>query len=108
MVKKTSPLISKSLESVSHRSTPWHAVSVVTGRWGCEAAQALRNERFLSANAPQLPLARCTSRESCTCSYKHHRDRRNQPRRHDEILGIRRAGHVPNERRTDRGRRWDD
>ena len=108
MVKKTPSLISKSLESVSHRSTPWHAVSVVTGRWGCEAAQALRHARFLSADAPQLPLAQCASRESCSCSYKHHRDRRGQPRRHDEILGIRRAGHLANERRIERGRRWDD
>lgn len=108
MIKKTPPLAPKKLEPVSHRSTPWHAVSVVTGRWACEAAQSLRNARFLSADAPPLPLAQCASRESCSCAYKHHRDRRGQPRRRDELLGIRRAGLVNNERRTERGRRWDD
>jgi hypothetical protein len=108
MIKKTPPLTSKNVDSVSHRSTPWHAVSVVTGRWGCEAAQCLRNVRFLSADAPPLPLAQCASRESCSCSYKHHRDRRGQPRRRDELLGMRRAGYVANERRMERGRRWDD
>ena len=108
MIKKTPPLKIKIPEPASLRSTPWHAVSVVTGRWGCDAAQCLRNQRFLSADAPPLPLAQCASRESCSCSYKHHRDRRGQPRRRDELLGIRRAGHVPNERRVERGRRWDD
>jgi hypothetical protein len=107
MIKKPQ-LIAKTGASVSQRSTPWHAVSVVTGRWGCEAAQALRSARFLSAGAPSLPLGHCASRESCSCSYKHHRDRRGQPRRHDEILGIRRGGLVPNERRVVGGRRWDD
>jgi len=108
MIKKTAPPTAKKIEPVSHRSTPWHAVSVVTGRWACEAAQGLRNGRFLSADAPLLPLAECASRESCSCSYKHHRDRRGQPRRRDELLGIWRAGNVSNERRSERGRRWDD
>jgi len=108
MFRKTPPLTPKNSESVSHRSTPWHAVSVVPGRWCCEAADSLRNVRFLSADAPQLPLPQCASRESCSCAYKHHRDRRGQPRRRDELLGMPRAGYVPNERRMARGRRWDD
>lgn len=109
MVKKTPATpAAKGLVSVSHRSTPWHAVSVATGAWACEAAHALCSARFLSADAPHLPLAQCASRESCSCSYRHHRDRRGQPRRHDDLLGIRRAGLRPNERRTEPGRRWDD
>jgi hypothetical protein len=108
MIKKTTALTPKKIDPVAQRSTPWHAVSVVTGRWSCEAAQCLRSARFLSADAPSLPLADCISRESCSCSYKHHRDRRGQPRRRDELLGMHRAGLVSNERRNDRGRRWDD
>jgi hypothetical protein len=38
-------------------TNPWHAVSVVCGRHGCPPAQRLAQERFLSGQAPKLPLA---------------------------------------------------
>ena len=38
------------------RKETWHAVSIVTPNSCCEAAQALRNHRFLSKDAPRLPL----------------------------------------------------
>jgi hypothetical protein len=40
--------------------------------------------------------------------YKHHVDRRGQPRRKDDALGIRRMAPVLNDRRVARGRREDD
>lgn len=90
------------------RSTPWHAVSVTTGRWCCEAARGVLDARFLSREAPRLPLTHCSAPEACTCAYKHHADRRGSPRRKDDIRGIWRAGCEPNERRTLKGRREDD
>ena len=91
-----------------HRSTPWHAVSVVPGRWCCDAARGLGTGRFLSRDAPRLPLAQCLEPHSCSCAYKHHADRRGPPRRKDELSGLRRTGYVPNDRRVTRGRREDD
>jgi hypothetical protein len=93
---------------VSQRSSPWHAVSIVAGQWSCASAQASSGMRYLSAVAPRLPLARCDAPESCSCSYKHHGDRRVQPRRRDELVGLRRKGYVAQERRVKRGRREDD
>jgi hypothetical protein len=95
-------------KAAAHRSTPWHAVSVVTGRWCCDAARSFIGTRFLSREAPRLPLAQCSAAEACSCSYRHHPDRRTTPRRKDEAMGIRRMAPVPNERRGDRGRRADD
>ena len=92
-----------------HRSTPWHAVSVVAGPSCCEAARTLSPTRYLSREAPRLPLPDCKSPASCSCSYKHYVDRRGQPRRKDDLSGLRRGGmHSGTERRTVRGRREDD
>jgi hypothetical protein len=108
MDKKSSDIQLKGKLPGSHRSTPWHAVSVVTGRWCCEAARGLIGSRYLSRDAPRLPLVQCSAPEFCTCMYKHHVDRRGQPRRKDDALGIRRMAPVLNDRRVARGRREDD
>jgi len=89
------------------RRQPWHAVSVVARGKACAQAQALRNRRFLSAEAPALPLQDCPTAGSCECVYQHHRDRRSGPRRSAETSGVR--GKAPTgERRAGRGRREDD
>jgi hypothetical protein len=93
---------------VSRRSTPWHAVSIVTKTAGCRAVQALRSKRFLSAAAPRLPLPECTMGDSCPCAYKHFADRRGQPRRKDEITGLKQGGRVEQERRVTPSRRQTD
>jgi hypothetical protein len=75
----------------------------------CAAARALIAKRFLSAEAPRLPLADCAEAGSCPCAYKHHADRRAQPRRAVELGGLRRGRVVlEQERRTLRGRRETD
>lgn len=56
-------------------SNPWHAVSIVPGPKRCEAVNKLLGERFLSKQAPMLPLKGCTE-SGCTCRYRHHDDRR--------------------------------
>jgi hypothetical protein len=83
----------------------WHAVSVIPKGASCEAAHTMRGKRFLSADAPRLPLVQCTSPKSCTCAYKHYEDRRGNPRRNDEAGGLRKSAKPGEERRISRDRR---
>jgi len=59
---------------------PFHAVVVVPGRHACPGANALRSRRFLSREAPVLPLQGCGAQE-CSCHYEHYDDRREGARR---------------------------
>ncbi len=61
-------------------SNPWHAVSIAPSKQACEAARQAYRMRFLSKDAPQLPLPGCHAR-NCQCHYRHHDDRRSSPRR---------------------------
>jgi hypothetical protein len=54
---------------------PYHAVSIEVGTRCCEAAREREGQRFLSTEAPMLPLVGCTQ-TSCQCRYVHHDDRR--------------------------------
>jgi hypothetical protein len=38
---------------------PWHAVAIVTREGSCPAAMACREKRYLSAEAPRLPMQGC-------------------------------------------------
>jgi hypothetical protein len=89
---------------------PWHAVSVVGGPKACPAVEALRDKRFLSADAPRLPLPDCTSVWRCKCAYKHHIDRRGTPRRSIDRTGLPSPllGKDRRIARQARGRRTDD
>jgi hypothetical protein len=82
----------------------WHAVHVAPGKGACPAAIALGKRRFLSKEAPRLPLADCTSPDTCTCAYRHHKDRRSTPRRWSDQGGINRPA-TQGERRAQRDRR---
>jgi hypothetical protein len=61
-------------------SNPWHAVSVVPSEGACAKARGSSRMRFLSNDAPPLPLEGCDAR-TCRCHYRHHEDRRRMPRR---------------------------
>jgi hypothetical protein len=61
-------------------SNPWHAVSVVPSEGACAKARGLSRRRFLSNDAPPLPLESCDAR-ICRCHYRHHEDRRRLLRR---------------------------
>ena len=89
-------------------SSQWHAVAIKAKGESCDAVQARRATRFLSSDAPRLPLAECSTSDTCTCVYKHHADRRAQPRRQDEKDGLRRSGKVAQERRVRHDRRNTD
>jgi hypothetical protein len=85
----------------------YHCVSVMSGGYGCPAAEALRGVRLLSTDAPLLPLPDCSQPERCRCTYKHFEDRRAGPRR------ARERGEVADkwsasERRRSVGRRSTD
>ncbi len=54
----------------------WHSVSVKPGRSGCKAVQELKHKRWLSKDAPVLPLKDCQQPGHCSCVYQHHADRR--------------------------------
>jgi len=85
---------------------PFHAVSIIPGAQACQAVYAFTGQRFLSRDAPRLPLAECNS-SSCTCKFKHHKDRRAGPRRRSDFgFGI--SLWNGSERRKGRGRRADD
>src|ERR1700692_1077891 len=89
-----------------HITNPYHAVAIVPGASCCAAARDLRTRRFLSREAPPLPLAACTV-SPCRCSYKHYDDRRRKARRASD-----RIGQPPpwsgTERRAASGRRQTD
>lgn len=54
---------------------PFHAVSIQPALQSCPAVEALKLQRFLSEEAPALPLANCGT-PTCSCKYVHHADRR--------------------------------
>jgi len=85
-----------------------HAVTVVPGPRCCEESRQLRGKRFLSREAPQLPLKTC-GRTDCTCRYEHYQDRRGNPRRLRD-MGVAVDGWVEEDKRASsrRGRRKSD
>jgi hypothetical protein len=96
----------------------WHAVAVSAGNSGgscCRASVLARNTRYLSPEAPPLPLAGCTQPESCHCKYRHFSDRRAGPRRttDSELYKNALSPHVVRrltfeDRRHSKGRRASD
>lgn len=85
----------------------FHAVSIEPGRNCCHAARQLQGKRFLSQEAPALPLKMC-SNDECTCHYAHHADRRVGPRRARD-MGVAIDGWLEEDHRTGgRGRRKTD
>jgi hypothetical protein len=106
LFRKSEP--AKAPVAVRKAPSPYHAVTVVPGARACAAAQALRDRRFLSRQAPPLPLPGCDSGR-CQCRYEHFDDRRKGLRRaHDLAVSI--DGHDDTERRdrSKRGRRKED
>lgn len=58
---------------------PFHAVSILPTEAGCAAAESIKVQRFLSEDAPGLPLPDCGA-VSCHCKYIHYADRRSGAR----------------------------
>jgi hypothetical protein len=88
-----------------HPRNRWHAVTLVAPSGACTAVAGLKGKRFLSADAPRLPLPQCDAAR-CDCKYRHYDDRRGGPRRADEKGAP--AGRVTQNRRAKGGRRTSD
>ncbi len=89
---------------------PFHAVSIEPAEEGCPAVESLKLQRFLSEEAPGLPLADCGAVD-CACKYVHHADRRSGAR--NRRLGAieqseQAAFWTVRNRRVVRGRRHED
>jgi hypothetical protein len=108
VAKRSPPTLPPKVAHATQRSAPWHSVSIVPKTASCTAARALRGSRFLSSEAPLLPLPECPTKDTCQCTYKHHADRRAGPRRAEENVGLRRPRPAEHEHRVKRGRRRTD
>jgi hypothetical protein len=62
----------------------FHAVSIRCFASACDAVKETTGKRWLSDEAPTLPLEQCDRPEDCCCRYQHFDDRRAGPRRRDE------------------------
>ena len=85
---------------------PFHAVSILPGEHACAAAFRATGQRFLSREAPTLPLPTCDAFD-CACRFTHHKDRRAGPRRRNDF-GLMSSPHAGPNRRHRIGRRATD
>lgn len=60
-----------------HELHPYHCVTIETAEHCCKAVEKLLDKRFLSVDAPQLPLHNCQI-SNCQCHYQHYDDRRDE------------------------------
>jgi len=65
--------------------SPFHAVEIRCAKNACQAAQDTHDKRYVSAEAPLLPLDQCDRPDQCQCRYHHYEDRRGDSRRAAEI-----------------------
>jgi hypothetical protein len=81
-------------------------VSIKLCAHACDAAKELEKHRFLSREAPLLPLADC-NQLNCACKYVHHNDRRdvNEDRRHAYSMKTELYDTTGNENRRDKKER---
>jgi len=89
----------------------FHGVSIHSGSdCACTAVNTVSGVRYLSADAPMLPLDRCNTPGSCRCTYKHYQDRRSGSRRDSDIgLPVNRMSlNAQEEQRLGIGRRITD
>jgi hypothetical protein len=84
---------------------PYHAVGIAPGAASCKAVAGHKGRRYLSAEAPKLPLPACDAR-SCQCRFVHFEDRRDGDDRRHLMMDAR--GHLARERRRGRGSRATD
>ena len=96
----------KKYPGVTNLTQLYHGIEVVTGTLTCEAAAAITRRRFLSDEAPRLPIENCDNPQGCECRYTHFKDRRTDARR-DCDSGLPQRAH-PEEKRGQGGRRITD
>ncbi|MCK9259758.1 MAG: hypothetical protein RBT39_11420 [Azoarcus sp.] len=90
----------------THRRS-FHAVEVRAAGKACASSRALKGKRYLSTEAPPIPLPTCTQ-EVCSCVYVHFDDRRVLQRRDVYLHGAYDLEERKQERRAQNGRRLSD
>jgi hypothetical protein len=108
LVGPRKPTPARVIARPSYISNHWHAVCVDAKASSCAEAHALRKRRFLSKEAPGLPLKGCGNPLNCPCTYRHHEDRRGKERRKGEQSFTSTQKVPTSERRKAKGRRSGD
>jgi hypothetical protein len=86
----------------------YHSVTIAPCPRACAAALALGERRFLSREAPVLPLKKC-DRAECQCRYQHYDDRRKGPRRGRDLgVAVESYDGADARQKVKRGRRKTD
>jgi hypothetical protein len=84
---------------------PYHCVAIRHRGGACAAVQRLSGQRFLSKEAPPVPLPACDA-ATCHCRYVHFEDRRqNDERRSPHPVLLHVGGYHGPERRSSEERR---
>ncbi len=91
---------------VSSLTHLFHGIAVEPGAHACPAARRIAGIRYLSDEAPRLPLEACNRLDGCRCVYRHFSDRRTDVRR-DTDMGLP-PRPVRHEQRASAGRRITD
>ena len=97
-------------EAADSKASPYQAVSVHCYEGACDRAKKLQGERYLTAEAPVIPLSTCTA-SRCHCVYRHHEDRRSgekDRRKLHDLSGATPATSDMDDRRHGSGRRATD
>jgi hypothetical protein len=94
------------VNSTLPRARYYHAVAIVPKIASCAQAKARAGVRYLSREAPPLPLPNCPWPERCHCRFDKFEDRRQGDRRDIASSGRWWAGEE--RRRVPRGRRLTD
>lgn len=85
----------------------FHGVAIKPGEvTKCDAVLALAERRFLSDDAPRVPVEACTNPRGCRCVYQHFEDRRTSARRDSDVGPPQRL--FADEKREGVGRRITD
>jgi len=86
------------------------SVSIAHDFDSCETVQGYSNIRFLTKDAPLVPLKNCAKKHICNCKYIHHKDRRSASRRSSFNAGSSSIleNSMTNDKRKSSGRRWGD
>ncbi len=86
-------MFKKSVRKAVKRSRPhlksvtqlFHGIEVIPCDAACDAARKVAGHRYLSDEAPRLPMEACNNPQGCQCVYRHFRDRRTDVRRESDV-----------------------
>jgi len=104
---KAAPAVPASVGNSRLSGSRFHAVSVCLDPSPCHAVRELADQRFLSSEAPVLPLPNC-DQPDCSCHFEHYSDRRAQQNRRDTLVALGRLSAVPTGATGLERRSWGD